>query len=158
MNYPVHRTKLFEMILLALATAHAPAQPQPTASAGGYAYSGSDDIDSVAWYAGSRTTHEVMTKAPQRARSVRHERQCGGMVLGLVRQRILRKKPCGKPARRGFGETSHFTRRMLVQERTYLSRCFPYQRVSIRVIQPPRLPRGAERKRIPARPKRLRSG
>ena len=42
------------------------AQPQPTASAGGYAYSGSDDIDSVAWYSENSgdTTHEVMTKAP----------------------------------------------------------------------------------------------
>ena len=42
------------------------AQPQPPASVSGYDYSGSDDIDSVAWYRenSSRKTHEVMTKAP----------------------------------------------------------------------------------------------
>ena len=52
--------------LLLLTVLLATAQPQPTASAGGYAYSGSDDIDSVAWYDGNSggTTHEVMTKAP----------------------------------------------------------------------------------------------
>ena len=44
------------------------AQAQPTASAGGYAYSGSDDIDSVAWYYQNSggTAHEVTQKKYER--------------------------------------------------------------------------------------------